>query len=78
MELHINIFVERLIAFVPSKHTDRVLDMSVPRSDNTCLILSMITSDFVEEIATSENQDKMTFFFIKITYIYSDHFFPCS
>ena len=54
MELHINIFVEPvfspLIAFVPSKHTNCVLDMLIPCSDNTSLILSIIALDFVEEI----------------------------
>ena len=79
MELHINIFVEPLITFVPSKHTNRVLDMSVPRSDNTSLILSIITSDFVEEIYCNVRKSRQNnFFFIKITYIYSDHSFPCN
>ena len=55
MKFHIDIFVEPLvfsplITFAPSKHTNRVLDMSIPRSDDISLILSIITSDFVKEI----------------------------
>ena len=55
MKFHIDIFVEPLvfsplITFVPSKHTNRVLDMSIPPSDDISLILSIITSDFVKEI----------------------------
>ena len=58
MELHIDILIEPLfcsplIVFVPSKYTNRVLDMSIPRSDNTSLILSIITLDFEEEIDCS-------------------------
>ena len=35
MELHIDIFVETLlIKFVPSKHTNSVLDTLIPHSDN--------------------------------------------
>ena len=61
------------------QHTNRVLDMSVPRSDNTSLILSIITSDFVEEIYCNVRKSRQNdFFFIKITYIYSDHSFPCN
>ena len=70
MELHINIFVEPLIAFVPSKHTDRVLDMSVPRSDNTCLILSIITSDFVEEIDCNIRKSRQNDFFFHQNNLY--------
>ena len=70
MELHINIFVEPLIAFVPSKHTDCVLDMSVPRSDNTCLILSMITSDFVEEIDCNIRKSRQNDFFFHQNNLY--------
>ena len=43
IELHIDICIE-------PKHANGVLGMSVPRSDNTSLILSVIISDFVEEI----------------------------
>ena len=78
MELHINIFVEPLffsplIAFVPSKHTNRVLDMSIP------LILFIITLDFVEEIDCNVRKSRQNDFeFSPKQHIYSDHFFPCS
>ena len=39
-----------LNSFGSSKYTDCVLDMSIPQSDNTFLVLSIIASDFVEEI----------------------------
>ena len=54
MELHIAILVEPVFSplstFEPSKYTNCVLDMSIPQSDNTFLVLSIIASDFVEEI----------------------------
>ena len=50
-----------LIAFAPSKHTNCVLDMSLPHSDKTSFILSIITSDFVEEIDCNVRQNDFDF-----------------
>ena len=67
MELHINIFAKPcfspLIAFVPWKYANRILDMSIPHSDNTSLILSVILSLWIlwmRLIVMTENQEKMT------------------
>ena len=67
MELHTNVFVKPcfspLIAFVPWKYANCILDMSIPHSDNTSLILSVILSLWIlwmRLIVISENQEKMT------------------
>ena len=67
MELHTNIFVKPcfspLIAFLPWKYANRILDMSIPCSDNTSLILSVILSLWIlwmRLIVMTENQEKMT------------------
>ena len=80
MELHIAILVEPVFSplstFEPSKYTNCVLDMSIPQSDNTFLVLSIIASD--QNKMTLKIKTKWLWIFVKITYIYSDNFFPCS
>ena len=65
-----------LITFGPSKYTNCVLDMSIPQSDNTFLVLSIIASD--QNKMTLKIKTKWLWIFVKINYIYSDNFFPCS